>query len=80
MKWISVHKQKPNAVKLSNGAHTSEPVLALSAGGYIGRCVYEYEHQNESNQWWFEVGVDIMEEVEYWMPCPELPSEYDQYA
>ena len=76
MEWIKVSDQKPTLVKLANKAHSSEPVLALSSGGYVGRCVFEVEYMNEGNQWWFEIGVDVMEEVEYWMPCPELPSEF----
>jgi hypothetical protein len=76
MEWISVKERKPSTTNVTNNARTSEPVLALSSGGYVGRCVFEVEDQNEENQWWFEIGIDVMEDVEYWMPCPKLPSEF----
>jgi hypothetical protein len=74
MEWIHIDDRKPLTPHVANGACTSDPVLVVTANGYMGRCVYE-QALNDDTEWWYEIGIDTVDDVRYWMPCPELPKD-----
>lgn len=78
--WIDVNEQLPNDGQVVLVSYTNTAVGYESVDGGVTKAMCLTKYTNDEDRFGIEEpimlgGVQVLSEVNYWMPIPELPKE-----